>query len=78
VKIGLYNSGRRPSEADEQAKDDFMMTDESVKDELSRDESARDHETRPEVDPKVKSLIQSVAFEIQKSFSQRNLRKAST
>jgi hypothetical protein len=42
---------------------------------LSGDETAKEKDDKPEVDPHVKSLIQSVAFEIQKSFSQRNLRK---
>ena len=71
MKIGLYNSGQKPPSDEEPARDDLTI------DELEQDKPARD-EKKPEVDPHVKSLIQSVAFEIQKSFSQRNLRKVTS
>ena len=68
AKIGLYSSRHQP--ADDEADNDDRPTDEQPGDETT---TVKDE--RPEVDPHVKSLIQSVAFEIQKSFSQRNLRK---
>jgi hypothetical protein len=70
AKIGLYNSSSR-----HQPPDDEPNNDEQTTEELAGDETAKDKDDKPEVDPHVKSLIQSVAFEIQKSFSQRNLRK---
>jgi hypothetical protein len=70
AKIGLYNSSSRHQPADDEPNNDEQSTEE-----LAGDETAKDKDDKPEVDPHVKSLIQSVAFEIQKSFSQRNLRK---
>ncbi len=69
AKIGLYSSSRH------QPSDDEPNNDEQPTEELAGDEAAKDKDDKPKVDPHVKSLIQSVAFEIQKSFSQRNLRK---
>jgi hypothetical protein len=77
VKIGLYNNNRCKPAGDEPDRNEpgarDPASDEPGRDEPYPQDPARDE--RPSVDPKVKSLIQSVAFEIQKSFSQRNLHK---